>query len=174
MKGKIVLISTVVVAIVLIVVGIVVYFRNKDVANTTGNTDIVETFTSTNYNLTFNYPKTLGEVTVSYVSSPIPLETLTFKTSFLKVMYPNSENDGFGSTITSENVTTKDGKTCEVSVHISNLTGSTIDEYTVLGICNDLKGSSVDFVLNNVKTQADVDADKVILKQIISTLTFTF
>ena len=93
--------------------------------------------------------------------------TLKFKNSALTIEYFDYVYDGFGSTLSTEKVTAKNGQICDVSVFNSSDVSKTIGAF-----CNYGEANSIAIVVDNLTSQADVDANLLVVEQIVSSLDF--
>lgn len=138
-----------------------------------------KTFTSSKYNLSFNYPASLGSLSARTDTTFYNDEFVTFQNSPIKIQYWRFEGDFWSGAIAWENINSKDGKSCHISTIIS---GTNNTEFILAALCDGAYTvedeisltSSVFIVDQGLKTQSEVDAAKLVFEQIISTLSFDF
>lgn len=128
------------------------------------------TFSSSRYNVTFDYPSRMGDVSVSFNQNYFSNELVNFSSSKLGLQWRRFEG-GFGPAINSENLTAKDGKPCVLNEYEQ---GVNHDLVGIFLMCEDTNhiGTSVFGSVQGLSDRNEIEKLKADYRFIVSTLQF--
>lgn len=143
-------------AVTLIAGGVFFYMQSKN--------PVTASFKSTRYNVSFEYPTSLGTATASIDN--LNNEIVAFSNSDLTIQYPSYEAAP-GASLSSNEIKTKNGKTCDLGVYPNGAGTDSLFTY-----CGAQQPDTMYVVLVMADTQSQIDANKAIMEQIASSLEY--